>query len=133
MNQQSKNRDLVLELYRSIDAADFARARTLIAPSCKSYLGGNVLDVDAWEGMGRMFMNAFPDGKHVLELAEGAGDYVLMNGYFTGTHKAEFQGIPATGKVIKISMTMIDKIIEGKLVEHRGDFDSATLIQQLTQ
>jgi hypothetical protein len=29
---------------------------------------------------------------------------------------AEFQGIPATGKVVKFSETLIDKVIEGKMV-----------------
>lgn len=52
-------------------------------------------------------------------LAEATGNYVLLN-------------VPPTGKVIRISMTMIDKIIDGQMVEHRGDFDGASLIQQLT-
>jgi predicted ester cyclase len=132
MNQQSKNRDLVLDVYRNIDARNFDRCMELVAPSCKTHIGGKILDRDAWAAMGQMFMDAFPDGRHVLDLAEATGDYVLLNGYFTGTHTREFQGIPATGKVVKFSMTMIDKVIEGKLVEHRGDFDGATLIQQLT-
>ena len=52
---------------------------------------------------------------------------------FTGTHTGDFQGLPATGRVIKISLTMIDKFVDGQLVEHYGDFDSAGLMQQLTQ
>jgi predicted ester cyclase len=121
-----------MEVYRSVETGNMDRARELVSPACKSYIGGNVLDREAWAGMGQMFMAAFPDGRHVWELAEAAGDYVLLNGYFTGTHTAEFQGIPATGKVVKFSATVIDKVIDGKMVEHRGDFDGATLIQQLT-
>lgn len=132
MNQQSKNRDLVLDVYRSVDARNFARCMELVAPSCKTHIGGKILDREAWAAMGQMFMDAFPDGRHVFDLAEATGDYVLLNGYFTGTHTGEFQGIPPTGKVVKISMTMIDKVIEGQMVEHRGDFDGASLIQQLT-
>jgi predicted ester cyclase len=64
---------------------------------------------------------------------EAAGDFVLSNGYFTGTHTQEFQGIPATGRVVKFSATMIDKIIDGQLVGHYGDFDSAGLMQQLVK
>ncbi len=29
-------------------------------------------------------------------------------------------------------MTMIDKVVDGKLVEHYGDLDSAGLMHQLT-
>ena len=133
MNQQAKNRELVLAIYQNIDAQAFDRAMELVSPACKVYFSGNVLDRDAWSGMGRMFMQAFPDGRHVFDLADAAGDYVVLNGYFTGTHRGEFQGIPPTGKVIKISMTMIDKVVGDKMVEHRGDFDTAGLMQQLTQ
>jgi predicted ester cyclase len=132
MTQQKANLDLAQELYRLIDAADFERALTLISPRCQSCLGGKPLDVEAWKAMGQMFMTAFPDGRHVFDLMEAAGDYVLSHGYFTGTHTQAFQGIPPTGKTIRCSMTMIDKIVDGKLVEHYGDLDSAGLMHQLT-
>lgn len=133
MNQQARNRELVLDIYKNVDAQNFDRARQLLSPRYKAYMGGNVLDFDAWAGMGQMFMRAFPDGRHVFDLADAVGDYVLLHGYFTGTHTEEFQGIPATGKVIKISLTMIDRVESDQLVEHRSDFDGAGLIQQLTQ
>jgi len=133
MTQQNKNRDLALEIYRSIDAQDFERVEALVSPRLQSNMGGKQLDFGSWKAMGRMFMTAFPDGHHVFDLTEAAGDYVLSHGHFTGTHTAEFQGIPATGKTIKISLTMIDKLIDGKLVEHYGDFDSGGLMQQLMQ
>ena len=132
MNQQDKNRTLVLDVYRSMEARNIDRCKELVSPECRTHIGGNVLDRDAWFGMGLMFMSAFPDGRHVWELAEGSGDFVLLNGYFTGTHTAEFQGIPATGKVVKFSATAIDRIVDGKMVEHRADFDGAALIQQLS-
>jgi predicted ester cyclase len=133
MTQQSKNREIALDVYKNVDAQNFERARELLSPTCKAYFGCNVLDRDAWAGMGQMFMRAFPDGRHVFDFAEAAGDYVLLNGYFTGTHSGEFQGIPATGKVVKFSLTMIDRVEGAKLVEHRADFDGAALIQQLSQ
>ena len=133
MTQQNKNRDLALDLYRAIDAQDFERVQALVSPRLQACMGGKRLDFASWKAMGQMFMTAFPDGRHVFDLTEAAGDYVLSNGYFTGTHTQEFHGIPATGRVIKCSMTMIDKIIDGKLVEHYGDFDSGGLMQQLMQ
>ena len=133
MTQQNKNRDLALELYRSIDAQDFDRVEAVTSPRFQACVGGKQLDFASWKAMGRMFMQAFPDGRHVFDLADAAGDYVVLNGHFTGTHREAFQGIPATGKVIKISMTMIDRVAGDKMVEHRGDFDTAGLVQQLTQ
>jgi len=132
MTQQEQNRALVLDVYRNVDAGNFERCMELVSADCKTHTGGNVLDREAWAQMGQMFMRSFPDGRHVFELAEAVGDYVLLNGHFTGTHRQEFQGIPATGKVVKFSLTMIDKVKGDKLVEHRADFDAATLIQQLS-
>lgn len=133
MSQQAKNREIVLDLYKQVEAQNFDRARELVSTECKTYVGCNVLDREAWAGMGQMFMQAFPDGRHVFDLAEAVGDYVLLNGHFTGTHTGDFQGIPATGKLVKFSLTLIDRVEGDKMVEHRADFDGAALIQQLTQ
>jgi len=62
---QDKNRVLVLDIYRSVEARDFGRCLELVSPDCRTHVGGNVLDREAWAGMGQMFMNAFPDGRHV--------------------------------------------------------------------
>ena len=133
MTQQNKNRDLALDLYRSIDAQDFEHVQELVSARFQACMGGKQLDFGSWRAMGQMFMTAFPDGRHVFDLTEAAGDYVLSHGYFTGTHTQEFHGIPATGRLIKISLTMIDRLVDGKLVEHYGDFDTGGLMQQLTQ
>jgi predicted ester cyclase len=131
MSQQDKNRDLVVDIYRQFELGNLERAKASVAPNIRCYIAGQVLERDHWIGFGAAFMEAFPDLRHVWEVAEGAGDYVLLNGYFTGTHQAPFMGIPATGKTVKVSATMVDKVIDGKMVEHRGDFDTAGLMQQL--
>jgi len=133
MTPKTTNLDLALDLYRAIDAQDFERAQSLVSPRFQAFLGGKELDLESWKAMGQMFMTAFPDGRHVFDLTEAAGDYVVLHGFFTGTHTQEFQGIPATGRIIKCSMTMIDKVIDGKVVEHYGDFDTGGLMQQLMQ
>jgi predicted ester cyclase len=78
-------------------------------------------------------MKTFPDGRHEWSLVDAAGDYIIMCGFFTGTHRGDFQGIPATGKVVRFSLTLVDTYKDGKLVEHRGEYDSAALMRQLTQ
>jgi predicted ester cyclase len=130
MSQQDRNRDLVVEGYRQFEEGKPDLER--VSPALKAYVGGQTLGREQWLGFGQMFMSAFPDGRHHFDVAEGAGDWVVLHGHFTGTHKAEFMGIPATGRAVKFSFSMLDKVIDGKLVEHRGDLDSASLMQQLT-
>jgi predicted ester cyclase len=133
MTQQEVNRALSLEIQNSMAAHEFERAARLVSPEIRAHVAGNVLDKDTWTAMGQMFMKAFPDGRHEFDLVEAVGDYVLLDGHFTGTHRAEFQGIAPTGNVVKFALTIIDKVQSGKLVEHRMNFDSALLMQQLGQ
>jgi len=131
MSHEEENRRVVVDMYRNFELGNMEVCRELVSPDCTSYIGGNVLDLQSWIGFGQMFMTAFPDGRHVWELAVGAGDYVLLNGYFTGTHQAPFMGVPASGKKVKFSATIVDKVVAGKIAEHRGDFDTAALMQQI--
>ena len=132
MNTQEKNLTTALDMYRSMDAVDLEAVKKNISPQAKAYFAGQQMDVEAWLTTGQVFMKAFPDGRHVFDLADAAGDYVVLHGYFEATHKGEFHGMPPTGKKIKCSMTIIDKLVDGKLVEHRGDFDGAGMMAQLT-
>jgi predicted ester cyclase len=63
------------------------------------------------------------------ELAED--DKVTTRGYFTGTHKGDFQGIPPTGKQIKVKYIDVWRITNGKMVENWVQMDQLGLMQQL--
>jgi predicted ester cyclase len=133
MNQQENNRARSLGLQESLTSGNVARVPDLLAPDFTGYLANKPLGRDEWMGMGQSMMKTFPDGRHEWTFVEAVGDYVIMCGFFTGTHRGDFHGIPATGKVVRFSLTLIDKHRDGKLVEHRGEFDSAALLQQLTK
>ena len=49
-----------------------------------------------------------------------ADDYVISEYIMRGTHKGEFAGITPTNKVLEITGIDIDKVAEGKIVEHSG-------------
>ena len=48
------------------------------------------------------------------------GDYVISEFIMRGTHKGEFIGITPTNKILEITGVDIDKVIDGKIVEHGG-------------
>ncbi|MEM7593823.1 MAG: ester cyclase, partial [Cyanobacteria bacterium P01_A01_bin.83] len=50
---------------------------------------------------------------------------------FKGTHKGELMGIPPTGKQVTFSVIHIDRVKNGKIVEHWGQGDVQELMQQL--
>ena len=47
-------------------------------------------------------------------------DYVISEFIMRGTHKGEFIGITPTNEVLEITGVDIDKVIDGKIVEHGG-------------
>jgi predicted ester cyclase len=78
-----------------------------------------------------MFRAAFPDLHITLEDVLGEGDKVATRGYFTGTHQGEFNGIPATGKQVKVSYIDLWRIENGKAIENWVQMDMLGLMQQL--
>jgi steroid delta-isomerase-like uncharacterized protein len=78
-----------------------------------------------------MFRTAFPDLHITLEDVLGEGDKVATRGYFTGTHKGDFNGIPATGKKVKVSYSDLWRVQNGKATENWVQIDMMGLMQQL--
>jgi len=74
---------------------------------------------------------AFPDARYVVEDQLADGDKVLTRWSCTGTHKGELMGIAPTGKPVRISGMVIDRIVDGKIVEEWEEWDALGMMQQL--
>lgn len=131
--QTTEPQDLVLQFYKAFDDRELDRAIDLLAPDCVAHLAGlpAPLDRDEFKQFGLSFYTAFSQGQHVFEEVLCAGDRVVTCGMFTATHSGEFQGLPPTGKPISLAVMHIDRVREGKIVEHWGQGDALGLMQQL--
>jgi predicted ester cyclase len=78
-----------------------------------------------------MFATAFHDFRVTVEDTIAEGDRVASRGVFTGTHEAEFQGIPPTGKRISVAYMDIWRVENGRFVENWVQLDMLGLMQQL--
>jgi len=58
-------------------------------------------------------------------------DKVVARITMTGTHTGDFWGIPATGTKVEFTGIYIVRIVDGKIVEHWGEEDGVSLLQQL--
>ncbi len=58
-------------------------------------------------------------------------DKVAIAYTIEGTHKGEFQGVPATGKRIKARGLEICRFEDGKMAERWGSSDVLGIMQQL--
>jgi steroid delta-isomerase-like uncharacterized protein len=78
-----------------------------------------------------MLRSAFPDFKATIEDILADGDKVVIRMTWTGTHKDEFMGLPATGKRMSIGVIDIIRVVNGKGIEHWGQMDAMGMMQQL--
>ena len=87
-----------------------------------------------WNGHKQLIaaiISAFPDFRHNTIDVAAEGDKLAVRFNITGTHKWEFQGIPATGKKVSFEGTEFFTIIDGKIVEEWLIVDMIGLLQQI--
>ena len=77
------------------------------------------------------FRSAVPDLHCTIEDLLVSRDKITARLLFTGTHKGEFMGHPATGKRVKFFAIDILRIRGGKIVEDWHLEDNLTLLEQL--
>jgi len=104
----------------------------LIAPSYVNHdLPAPVPGPEGFKMVIGLFLAAFPDMHATIEEALAEGDKVITRGYFTGTHKGDFQGIPPTGKQVNVKYIDIWRVENGKMVENWVRLDQLGMMQQL--
>ena len=74
---------------------------------------------------------AFPDMHWTVEEQIAEGDKVATRFEWTGTHRGEFLGVPATGRAVKVWGVVIDRLEGGKIKDTRIIMDSLGLMTQL--
>ena len=77
------------------------------------------------------FLNAFPDCHFTVDDMIAEGDQVVTNKTFTGTHEAEFAGIPPTSRRVTLQFVDIMRVRDGRIVEHWLSMDQLSFMQQL--
>lgn len=78
-----------------------------------------------------MIRTAFPDIHWVIEETIASGDKVVSRFKWTGTQRADFLGIPATGRRVAVPGVVIDRLSDGKMADSRILMDTLGLMQQL--
>ncbi len=79
----------------------------------------------------RGMRTAFPDLYFGIEEQIAEGDKVLTRFEWTGTHRDEFLGVPATGRPVKVWGMVIDRFKDGRIKETRIIMDIFGLMKQL--
>lgn len=111
-----------------LDVLDEVMAADVITPKI---VPGFPAGLEGAKAVHRTSMVGMPDFHTQIEDLIAEGDKVVARITMTGTHTGDFFGMPATGKKVKFSGIYIARIKDGKIVEHWGEEDSISLLQQL--
>lgn len=76
-------------------------------------------------------VRAFPDFHFHVERTHHAEDAVIVEGRMTGTHRAEWAGLPARGRRMDVRVACVFNFDGERLMNETVYFDFATLQRQL--
>lgn len=93
--------------------------------------GQEVRGIEGAKDMIGMYRSAFPDMKSTVDDMIAEGDKVVTRWSATGTHKGDLMGIAHTGKKVKMTGMVINRLVKGKVVEDWEEFDQLGMMQQL--
>ena len=80
----------------------------------------------------RMQRAAFPDLRMSAEDVFASGDRAVARVRYTGTHRGDFMGMPATNKAVDVQVIdMFGFGADGRVHEHWGVMDVMGMMQQL--
>jgi predicted ester cyclase len=120
-----------IDAYNERDRQAEADAR---APGYVAHAPGEPepLDSDAWEELiFDVFAVGFPDLRLTIEEIGVGESTVAARIGFRGTHRGEFQGLPATDREVTFTSVELNRMVEGKVAEHWFEFDQGKLFEQL--
>jgi steroid delta-isomerase-like uncharacterized protein len=78
-----------------------------------------------------IFRTAFPDIRVDVDGVVVEGDMVGLRWTSTGTHQGPLFGIPATGRKVKVTATVVYRIEDGRLAEGWINRDDLGMMRQL--
>lgn len=78
-----------------------------------------------------MYKGFFPDTTSTFSTSSVRGDLVAAHWMVSGTHQAEYFGIPATGRKVTAEGMNVYRLVDGRITDVWTQFDGLGVLQQL--
>ena len=118
-----ENKKVVRRFYEEVvNTGDVSTINRFISPECVE-TDGIVRVNSGIEGMSEHILGVrktYPDLHLTIERQIAQGDWVVTQIIARGTHKGNWLGIKPTGKLLEYTGVNVDKVVDGKIVEHGG-------------
>ncbi|MEV4505847.1 ester cyclase [Streptomyces klenkii] len=129
-----ENKRLVRRFYQEIDQGNLEAMDELVAEDYLDHspppFPGCAPGREGLKRGFRLFWEATP-GTHEIEDQIAEGDKVVTRLTARGVHEGNLPGIPATGRPVTMTATVIHRIENGMLAEKWSDKDLLGFLQQL--
>ncbi len=133
MNQTEQNKQIVRRLIEEVvNTGNVALLADLVSADCVE-TDGKVRIVSGVTGMAehvRAVRATYPDLVVTIERQIAEGEWVASVITARGTHAGEWLGMTPSGKTLVFAGVNVDRIIDGKLVEHGG---AANMLEPLLE
>ncbi len=126
-----QNKAIARRFVEASVASDQTPLKELLAPDFVAHQPGGTQNREAFLQHLNNFLAAFSDSHFTVEDQIAEGDKVVIRATYRAIHSGDFQGLPPSGKQIEIGAILIERLKNGKIVEHRGLFDQLSMMQQL--
>ncbi|MDL2253470.1 ester cyclase [Ruminococcaceae bacterium OttesenSCG-928-I18] len=114
-----ENKERVKFFFENVDSVDFSE---YVADGCTARAGDALVPMGV-NGMRQHFMavrGTYPDLKMTVTRQYCDGEYVITEFLAEGTHDGEWLGMKPTGQKLSFTGVNINKVVNGKIVEHSG-------------
>jgi predicted ester cyclase len=127
-----QNTEIVLRLYEQFDKGCLDSCAESIDPNFEAHvLGTTTLDWTGFKEFARAFFSAFADGRHVFDHVAADGENVVTVGIYQGRHTGDLHGLPPTHRELRLAVMHIDRVVNGRIAEHRGLANELDFMRQL--
>ena len=117
-----------------LNRGDVSAADRAFAPDCVIHINGSPepnLSLGGFKEMMSGLLSAFPDLRLTIEDQIVAGDKVATRWTAEGTNSGPFGPVAATGRHVQIGGLILDRVVEGRVVERWEQWDQMAMLQQL--
>ncbi len=117
------NKEIVKYFYEIVVSQNLIEeVHKYISEKCKVRVGDHTIHIGV-EGIKEHLVavkKTYPDYTMKIIRQYCDGDYVISEFIMEGTHKGEWLGMKPTNKKLSFTGVDIDRIVDGKIVEHGG-------------
>jgi steroid delta-isomerase-like uncharacterized protein len=129
------NKSIVLRLYEEVwNKRKLGVMNELVSPSHALHgplYTGPAIGPEVYRRQISLFVTGFPDLRFAIEDTVAEEDKVVVCWTFSGTHKGEFMGVPATDKKVSVDGITIHVLAKGIIMDSYVSLDMWGMMQQL--